>query len=226
MQIKCSSCNRAINIPDEKLPKNKAFSIACPGCKEKIKVDQHLRPAAPASAPAQQKQKKEALDIDSLVESHEFEGDDDDEQVFYEENAKIALILDDQNKETWTQKLNELDYKIQYAKSPEHAAHKMKFTQFHLIILNKNFGDVSLEKNVAYQMLLDMQMSTRRKIFLVLVGDNFKSMNNMQAFSTSANMVFNPKDMGKFAQILKQAISDNDLFYKNFRETLTTLGKV
>lgn len=224
MQIKCSSCDRAINISDEKLPKDKAFSVTCPGCKKKIKVDQHLHPAAPESAAVPQEPEKEAIDTTSLVESHEFE--DDDDQVFYDENAKIALVLDDRNKEAWTRDLEALDYKIQYAKSPEHAAHKMKFTQFHLIALNENFGNVSLENNVAYQHLLEMQMSSRRKIFLVLLGDDFKSMNNMQAFAASANLVLNQKDLDKVPQILKQAISENDLFYKNFREILTALGKV
>lgn len=224
MQIKCSSCDRSINVPDKKLPKNKVVTITCPGCKSKIKIDQHLQSSATAPPQVEDQEPQKDIDMSVLVESPEFE--DDEDQEFYDENDKIALILDDQNKEAWTRELEALDYKIQYAGSPEHAAHKMKFTQFHFIALHENFGNVSLEDNVAYQSLLEMQMTTRRKIFLGLVGEQFKSANNMQAFAASANLVINQKEIGKLSQFLKRSIAENEIFYKIFKETLTSLGKL
>ena len=136
-----------------------------------IKVDQHLVP--PKEKPPQE----ETIDVASMtVSSDEFM--DDDDPVFYEENDKVALILDDQHKDVWTKALEEIDFKIEYAKSPEHAAYKMKFTQFHLVGLHEAFGSVPLGKNVAYKSLCEMPMSSRRKIFLALVGEKFKTANN------------------------------------------------
>jgi len=222
MEIKCSSCNKSINIPDEKVPKDKAFSITCPGCKKKTKVDQHLNPPAATEESPQE----DTIDTATIAESPAFFQDDDEEPVFYDENDKVALVLDDPNKKDWVSALETLNYKIEHAKSPEHAVHKMKFTQFHLIALNENFGNVPLEKSVLYKNLCEMPMSTRRKIFAVLVGGKFKTTNNMQALAASVNLVINQKDMAKLPQILKQAIVDNDFFYKNFKEILTALGKV
>ena len=190
MQIKCSSCHNAINIPDEKLPKDKTFSVTCPSCKKKTKVDQNLY--------SQEKKQQEEKTIDTAtiaVSTNEFL--DDEDPVFYDEKDKIALVLDDQQKHLWTKALEELSYKIEYAKSPEHAAHKMKFTQFHLVALHENYGNISLDKNVAYNSLCKMSMSSRRKIFMVLVGKEFKTTNNMQAFAASANLVINQKDLEK-----------------------------
>jgi len=213
-----------MNIPDEKLPKDQAFSITCPGCKTKIKVDQHLKPkeSEPASPPLEEKE--EPVDTASMVINQE-EFEDDEDLVIYDENDQLALVLDDNNKEIWTKALEEKEFKIQYARSPEHAVHKMKFTHFHFVALNENFGNVALDENPFYQTLIEMPMVTRRNIFFALVGANFKSLNNMQAFQKSANVVINEKDLEKLGDILKKSISENEIFYKVYKETLHAMGK-
>ena len=225
MQVTCNACQRSMNIPDEKLPKNQAFSITCPGCKTKIKVDQHLKPkeSEPASPPVLE-EKEETVDTASMVVSQE-EFEDDEDLVIYDENDQLALVLDDNNKEIWTKALEEKEFKIQYARSPEHAVHKMKFTHFHFVALNENFGNVALDENPFYQTLIEMPMVTRRNIFFALVGANFKSLNNMQAFQKSANVVINEKDLEKLGDILKKSISENEIFYKVYKETLHAMGK-
>ena len=225
MQVTCNACQRSMNIPDEKLPKDQAFSITCPGCKTKIKVDQHLKPkeSEPASPPVLE-EKEETVDTASMVVSQE-EFEDDEDLVIYDENDQLALILDDNNKDVWTKALEEKEFKIQYARSPEHAVHKMKFTHFHFVALNENFGNVALDENPFYQTLIEMPMVTRRNIFFALVGTNFKSLNNMQAFQKSTNVVINEKDLDKLGDILKKSISENEIFYKVYKETLHAMGK-
>ncbi|MBT5867864.1 MAG: hypothetical protein HOH38_03390 [Nitrospinaceae bacterium] len=221
MQVTCNACQRSMNIPDEKLPKDQAFSITCPGCKNKIKVDQHLQNQQTPSEPDQ----KETLDaVGMAVEFDEFE-DDDEELVIYEENDQLALILDSANQPAWTQVLENRGYKIQVAKSPEHAVHKMKFTHFHLIALHENYGNKNLDGNVVYQTLIEMPMVTRRNIFFALMGSNFKTLSNAQAFQKSANVVINEKDIDKLENVLKKSISENEIFYKVFKETLHSMGK-
>ncbi|KMP11698.1 hypothetical protein UR09_01915 [Candidatus Nitromaritima sp. SCGC AAA799-A02] len=222
MQIKCTSCERSISLPDEKVPKDKAFTITCPGCKEKVKVDQHLKTEVPANASPPPPQ-EETVDTAAFAVSQEFE--DDEDLIIYDENDKIALILDEKNKDAWTKALEEKEYKIQFAQSPEHAVHKMKFTQFHFVALEGSFGNVSLEKSLIYNTIIEMPMSDRRNIFFALVGDQFKTLNNMQAFAASANVVINQKDMEKVSDVLKKSITENDMFYKVYKETLHAMGK-
>lgn len=219
MQVTCDACQRSMNIPDEKLPKDQAFSVTCPGCKNKIKVDQHLKPQSPSKPPEQE----EALDAAGLVVEEDFE--DDDELVIYDENDQLALILDEKNQSDWTQALESRGYKIQYAKSPEHAVHKMKFTHFHFIALHENYGNKDLDNNSVYQTLIEMPMVTRRNIFCALMGADFKTLNNMQAFQKSVNVVINEKDIGKLGDILKKSVSENEIFYKVYKETLHSMGK-
>ena len=112
MQVTCNACKKSMNIPDEKLPKDQAFSITCPGCKTKIKVDQHLKPKPSEPAPPPAQEKEETVDAESMVVSQE-EFDDDEELVIYDENDQLALVLDDKYKDVWTKSLEERDFKIQ-----------------------------------------------------------------------------------------------------------------
>ena len=68
-------------------------------------------------------------------------------------------------------------------------------------------------------------MATRRHIFLAIIGNGFKTLNNMQAFSYSVNLVINEKDVDKLAKILKKAIAEHEMFYKVFKESLQAMGK-
>ena len=217
MQVECSSCNKEINIPDNKIPQGQAFNLTCPSCKTKMRVDQHLKP--PASDPA------ESVDAISMVVDEEFE-DDEEEIEIYDEHDKIALILDRQNDDLWTTALAELEYKLQRAKSPEHAVHKLKFNQYHVVAFHEKFGGSTLETSPLYDFIRDMSMDTRRKIFVALVGENFKTLDNMEALAYSVNLVINQKELDQLEAILKKSIGDNDNFYKVYRETMTALGKL
>ena len=218
MQVTCNACQRSMNIPDEKLPKDQAFSITCPGCKNKIKIDQHLK--TKDTSPKQE----EALDTAGMVVNQE-EFEDDEELVIYDEDDQLALILDEKNQSAWTKVLESRGYKIQYAKSLEHAVHKMKFTHFHFIALHENYGNQDLENNPVYKTLIEMPMVIRRNIFVALMGKNFKTLKNMQAFHKSVNVVINESDIEKLEDVLKKSISEIEIFYKVFKETLHSAGK-
>ena len=222
MQVQCSSCSKEINIPDDKVPKGQAFNLTCPGCKTKMRVDQHLQPPEPE--PGFGGDAGGSLDTTSMIVDEEFE--DDEEIHIYDEHDKIALILDRQNDETWTDALTELEYKLQRAKSPEHAVHKLKFNQYHVVAFHEKFGDTTLETSPLYEYIRDMSMDTRRKAFIALVGENFKTLDNMEALANSVNLVINQKDIDQLETILKKATGENDLFYKVYKETMTALGKL
>ena len=224
MQVTCNACQHRMNIPDEKLPKDQAFSILCLECKTKIKINQHLKPKEIELVPPPPKEKEETVGTASMVVNPE-EFEDDEDLVIYDENDQIALVLDDNNKDVWTKVLEEKRFKIQYARSPEYAVHKMKFTHFHFVALNENFGNVALDESPIYQTIIEMPMVTRRNIFFALVGRNFKSLNNMQAYQKSANVVINKKDFKKLGDILKKSISENEIFYKVYKETLNAVRK-
>jgi len=182
-----------------------------------MRVDQHLEP--PESDP------KISLDTASLVVDDGFEEEEEEIEI-YDEHDKIALILDRQNDDLWETALTELEYKLQRAKSPEHAIHKLRFNQYHVVAMHEQFGDSTLETSPLYEFIRDMPMDTRRKTFIAMVGENFKTLDNMEALAYSVNLVINQKDFDQLGAILKKSIGDNETFYRVYRETMTALGKL
>lgn len=228
MQVKCTECEHGINIPDKNIPEGKSFAIACPGCRAKIHIERPLSSQSIKDAKpfidGEPEGDNGSGDTSGMVLLTEFEDEEEEFQI-YDENDKLALILDDANKNLWTDVLEERGIKGQYAKSSEHAVHKMKFTHYHYVILHENYDNIPFQKNPIYQGLVKMPMVTRRHIFLTLVGEGFKTLSNMQAFSHSVNLVINEKDLDKLAKIIKKAIAEHEMFYKVFKESLQAMGK-
>jgi CheY-like chemotaxis protein len=145
----------------------------------------------------------------------------------YGEGFKTALICDD-NIETQNlinAALKELQYKIDISTSTTDTFEKVRFNQYDVIVLNENFAGSSPENNEVLKFFQFMPMNTRRHIFLALISQNFKTLDNMTAFSKSVNAVINRQDLHNLVNIMRKSIADNEQFYKVYKETLRRLGK-
>ena len=209
MDVTCDSCGAAFKIPDEKLPPNQAVSITCPKCKGKITVDTRKPDKDRVSG-----------------ETDKFEQDDSPLELF-EEGTRLALVLngDDGQIKDISSVLEKLSYKPIIAPSIQDAMGKLRLHHFDLIILSDGFGGQNLEGSPVTHYLNHLSMSVRRKIFLALVSDKFDTMDNMMAFTLSANLVINPADLSKLRLILNKAMPDHEKFYKIFTDALKETGK-
>ncbi len=224
MKITCNSCGKTLNIPDEKIPPNKKVSISCPACKNKITVEKPEQLSEDAtktekSEPAAEGQHEEALE---LTDPSQFA---DEELDILEEGAKRALVCDTTNQEKIVSQLKEMGYIAKAVTSSSEAIGRIKFTEYDVVVLSETFAGSTVENNSTLKYIQPMPMVTRRKMFVVLLGNNFRTMDNMASFALSVNVVINNKDIDNLDRILKKSILDNDAFYKVFRETLISIGK-
>ena len=213
MDVTCKSCGTTLKIPDEKLPPNQAVSVTCPKCKGKIRIEPSDRRLVSA---------KEEFEEAGI----EYE-DDTSPLEFFEEGTRLALVLDgdEANVTEITPALEELSYKPILPTSIGEAMGKLRLYHFDLILLSDGFDGQNLERSPITNYLNHLSMSVRRKTFLVLLSQKFKTMDNMRAFGESANLVVNPDDLSSLPLILKKAISDNEKFYKVFMDTIKEVGK-
>lgn len=132
---------------------------------------------------------------------------------------------DGQQVEMLRQAVENLGYRYVTAENTREAIGKMRFHHFDLLILSDGFDDIELAESPILQYLNRQPMSIRRHIFLTLLGDSFKTMDQLMAFSLSADLVVNRHDLGKLATSLKQAVFAKQKFYKVFLDTLVEAGK-
>lgn len=215
MDVICKSCGATLKIPDEKLPTDQVVSINCPRCNGKIRIDRR-------------EPDKNLVSKKEEVEEAGFEYEEDISPLdLFEEGTRLALVLDgdDGHVKEINSSLEQLSYKSILATSMREAMGKLRLYHFDLIIFCDGFDGQDLEGSPITHYLNHLSMSLRRKTFLVLLSDKFKTMDNMMAFGKSANLVVNPDDLSKLPLILKKAISDNERFYKVFVDTLKETGK-
>jgi len=241
MEIVCESCKAKLNIPDEKVPQGQRVSLLCPRCKTKLVFDTTGTRTTDSSTATEESAVSESLGSgppDTLyekpVESSQLESisewDDmekDSALDSYEEGEVLALVMDadTQHSEMIKTALDELGYVYIRAENTQKAVSKMRFQNFDIVMLSDYFDNIPLEQSPILNYLNHLSMSVRRKVFLVLTGNKFRTMDQMMAFTLSANLIINVKDLDKLSKILKRAISDNEKFYKVFFDTLKETGK-
>ncbi len=217
MDIICQSCQGKMKIPDDKIPSGKTATVTCPRCKTKLTV----------KAPEEKSDDAEA-EFDDL-----FDFDDDDGEGydaadkpfdFIEDEGKTALIceIDPLLREKVKPTLDIMEYHITETPNGREALKKMRYHNYDVILLNEYFDTQDPDANPVLIYLDRQSMDMRRNIFVVLLTQRFRTMDNMTAFQKSVNMIVNIRNIDDFDKILQRGMADYGLFYKVFKEGLTT----
>jgi predicted Zn finger-like uncharacterized protein len=207
MEITCDQCKTKLNVPDDKIPKDRMIRITCPKCKNKITVDANISAQNEPSPGVSLPDTDEALD-------------------FYDEDAKLALVLADNDIAAKVKAaVEQLGYKCIPSPNTRDALGKLRFHRFDIIFLAEGFDGQELTNSPIRNHLNTISISARRRIFVALMGDNLKTMDEMAAYAMSSNIVISTKDTDKLLPILKRGISEYEKFYKVFMDTLVEVGK-
>jgi response regulator RpfG family c-di-GMP phosphodiesterase len=121
--------------------------------------------------------------------------------------------------------LKDLDYQITSPEKTKEALKAMRFHVFDVVVVNELFDTANPEANEVLQYLENLNMTTRRRFFVALVSEKYRTMDNVAAFNRSVNLVINIKSIEDTGKIIKQGLADNKAFYHIFQETLQKMGK-
>jgi predicted Zn finger-like uncharacterized protein len=211
MDIICSNCSSKFRIPDEKIPAGRVTTLPCPKCKTRISLDPAKKSVAAAAGGS-------AATIDTSDKPFDF----------MEEEGLTALLCE-QNpiaRKTIESALSLMDYQITIAESARDALKRMRYHVYDLIVVDENFDTKNPDANGVLIYLERLQMATRRNIFVAMVSNRYRTMDNMMAFHASVNLVINIKNIEDIGKILGRGITDTELFYRVYKETLKETGKI
>lgn len=221
MEAVCENCQTVLNIPDNKIPNSDRLIVRCPKCKNKISIYTRS-PGREDDVP--EMENRAETPKDNIIKHFE---EKDIALDSFKEGEKLALIVESDNQFAGaiTQAASELEYRCISAQTTQEAINEMRFLEFSLLIVSDKFlTEHDQSPILAY--LNNLTIDIRRKIFLVLIGSSFKTMDKMAAFHMSANLVINRNDLGQLTNILKYSIMDNERFYKVLLDCLSEAGRL
>lgn len=94
----------------------------------------------------------------------------------------------------------------------------MRFHLFNVIFIDEDFDTGVWETNNVLRYLENLNMSIRRQSFVVLISTTMATMDNLEAYHKSVNLVLNKRDVGGVEKLVRQAMAENEEFYRVFKE--------
>lgn len=223
MELTCDACQATIQIPDERVPPNATFRVTCPRCKQRI-IASSKRPEPMGNGKGEvpstvQPPPATTPRVDTSEEFPE-EADED-----FPPGHPIALVcMDDADTCTSIKAtLEGMGYVVSTPSTPENAVRRLRFRQYSLVVLDDTFGGTS--PNPVTRYLAPLNMNLRRDMFVILMGERFKTSDQLMAFANSVNLVLHPADLSQLTGILEGAKAEHERFYKVFNECLIAAGK-
>jgi len=230
MDIVCKQCKSKFKIPDEKVPKGQIFTLSCPKCKSKISIDTRKGVSPSSEEKPQPSTAAEPVTKKTIIDEVDSDTYDASEKPFdfLEEGAETALLCEPNPavRGKIRSALENMEYNVTEPESDRDALKQMRFHVFDLVMLSEVFSSENPDENNVMKYLERLSMAIRRKIFVVLVTSQSRTMDNMAAFNKSVNMVVNTKNIDKIGKIIKKGLSDNAAFYCVFKDALVKTGKV
>src|SRR5881409_4380991 len=240
MELICTSCSTKLAIPDAKVPKNAVFRVTCPKCQTKVRVSTMPEQAAPRAGggptaplltrpappppPQVPEEPMEEFDSSDIKDEGLASSPEEDEYVV---DRKLGLVCIDSAPQRATVKsaLDELGYTVHIALTPEDAIQRIRANRYEVLIIHEEYGG-SAERNRVLLTVQPMTMPLRRHMCVGLIGREYRTFDNMLAFLKSVNFVVAERELPKIKGIARQAVTENDQFYRVFRDALRDAGKM
>ena len=148
---------------------------------------------------------------------------------FVEEGGKTALVCETDSviRAKLSNALGKMDYYVTESTTARDSLRSMRFHVYHLIVVGEDFDAKGAgDDGGVFEYIRQLPMSVRRNIFVVLVSAGFRTMDNMEAFEKSVNLVINLENIDNAGVIIERGIADNEAFYRPFKDALKQAGRL
>ena len=144
----------------------------------------------------------------------------------FEEGDQTALVcIDDAEiQQATVDQLTALGYKIHAGLFHEDVALKLRTHNYSLVVVYENFNGCDLETNQILKEVVNCPAEQRRQQFVMLLGPNMVTSDEMQTFIYSVDIVYSLSDLPNMKTVLKRAAARHKEFYAPFMECLQIAG--
>ena len=153
------------------------------------------------------------------------DGTFEEKEVIEDIPRALVLMPDMPGRDEVVKASSGVGYRVELAYKPEEAIEKMLFVNYAAVFLHNRFEAGSIASGKFHQFMRNMNMSRRRYIFYVLIGQEFKTLYDLQALSCSANLVVGDADIPYIGVVLKKVIPEYEALFGPLMEELRLAGK-
>jgi predicted Zn finger-like uncharacterized protein len=200
VQANCPQCSQKIAIDDAKVP-DRPFSVRCPKCQAVVKLPAKgtaeaasattytPSPAAPPSVPPAPPMSDEVRT--QLMAQLKREMNTGGEEGGTE---KALVVFPDASQGVGiAQTLARLGYSVETVDDFDEGARMLEQGAY-AIVATARVGAQPGKPESLYQRMLRLSPEARRRVFVVLVGDEFRSGDSTQGFATLADLVLHTRE--------------------------------
>lgn len=214
MQASCPSCNNRIVIDDAKVP-DRPFQVKCPKCQTVVRFPGRPAPAAEATAAAPEAaaeshgpEEVRAQMMAQLRRELATGGAGDGER------ALVALPTNPAGAMTLV--LTRLGYGVDTFDDAAEGGRLLEQGVYAVVATARVAG--TAQKESLYQRIARLGGDARRRLFLVLVGDEFRTGDGTQAWACQADLVVNSREVSSVDAVFRSVLAERNRVYQAFSE--------
>lgn len=219
MQALCSQCSTRIQIDDSKVP-DRPFKVRCPKCQAVMDLPGRAAeppaagppaaepppgdaPAPPAAAAAPPPGPPPPPSPAALARRERAESSTNDALVAL--SGPVAAPLQ--------QALVTLGFNVDLADDIEEGARLLEQGVYEVAVTAPTPAEPGKPETLA-QRMLRLPVEARRRVFVILVGEGFRTADGTQAWAAQADLVVHPADAGRCEHLIRSTMAERKRLYQ------------
>jgi predicted Zn finger-like uncharacterized protein len=213
VQAQCPQCSTRIQIEDAKVP-DRPFKVRCPKCRAVMTLpgrdqeppdDRSPAPAeaagaAPVAAPPYEP--PPPPDPAAVARRARAEAGDNDALIALSGPAAPHL----------RKALEQLGFHVDSVDDVEEGVGLLEQGVYEVAVTSRNAPGPGAPETLA-QRMQRLPMDARRRVFVILVGDEFRTADGTQAWAAQADLVVNSADAGRCEHLVRSTMAERKRLY-------------
>ena len=204
MQGTCAQCGHKITIDDAKVP-DRAFQVKCPKCQTLVKF--------PGKGAEEPELVSDEVRAQLLAQARRELATGGDATLGAGKRALVALP-DKGHAGAITLTLSRLGYQVDTIDDWAESGRLTEQGVYDIICTARVAGGEGRES--LFQRLNRLNPESRRNLFVVLVGNEFKTGDGTQAWTCQADLVLNAKDAAAADMVFRNTLAERTRLYQVF----------
>jgi predicted Zn finger-like uncharacterized protein len=212
VQAQCSQCQSRIQIDDSKIP-DKPFKVKCPKCQAVISLPGKGAPApgnggaeaasqpAPAAPPYEPPPPPPSA---AAVARRERAAESENDAIIALAGPAATALQ---------AALVSLGFNVDTVDDIEEGARLVEQGIYEVAVTSRSQAEPGKPETLQ-QRLLRMPADTRRHVFVILVGEEFRTADGVQAWAAQADLVVHPNDAARCDHLIRSTLLERKRLYQ------------